>query len=109
MNRETEERLVDFVADQHCDFNPKFWMCSPHSTGASGLELATVAQFLAFTTFSHERPMPAWGGANIDLLFQIAQRLDPVVDHTLLKRFEETGFQPDRFQNRLNATSCNRL
>lgn len=102
MNRETEEMLVDFVAQQHRDFQPTQWLTKSHSTGASALERATVAHFLALTTFGHERPAPAWAPKK-DMLVHVAQLLAPQAE-TLEMKMQATEFQPDRFSNMLNAT-----
>lgn len=102
MNRETEEMLVDFVAHQHRDFDPKQWLEKPHPTGASPLERATVAHFLALTTFGHERPAPAWA-PQTEVLLQVAQLLAPD-RKTLDSKMRATEFQPDRFSNMLSAT-----
>ncbi len=101
MNRETEERLVDFVTHQHRDFDPKKWMEEPHPTGASALERATAAHFLALTTFGHERPVPSWANQKESLL-RVSHHLAPN-SRGLEAKVQATEFQPDRFSNMLNA------
>ncbi|MBW7896383.1 MAG: hypothetical protein H3C27_14845 [Opitutaceae bacterium] len=100
MTRETEEMLVDFVAHQHRDFDPEKWMEKPHPTGASALERATAAHFLALTTFGHERPLPSWAN-NKEALLQVAQLLAP--NRSLDSKMQETEFLPYRFRGMLNA------
>lgn len=101
MHRETEEKLVDFVARQHRDFDPQEWMEEPHPTGASALERAAVAHFLALTTFGHERPLPSWVKQK-EALLEVAIRLAPN-NRNLDAKVQATEFQPDRFSNMLNA------
>jgi len=106
MTRETEERLVDFVAHQHRDFDPNQWMEKPHPAGASALERATVAHFLALTTFGHERPLPSWADHK-DALLQVAQLLAP--NKSLDAKVQETEFQPSRFRGMLSAALAHQL
>lgn len=103
MNRETEEKLVDFVARQHRDFDPAQWLGESRPAEATALELATVAHFLALTTFDHQVPLPAWAKQK-ETLLRVAEQLDPGARGSFHTRMKETGFQPDRFANMLSAT-----
>ena len=103
MNREAEEKLVDFVAEQHRVFDPALWLERPHRTSVTPCELATVAQFLALTTFGHELPRPAWAGHKQTLL-RLADEIDPEnAGHDVAYRINSGGFDPSRFAGMLDA------
>jgi hypothetical protein len=101
MRRETEEALVDFVSSQRTRFKAAAWLETPHPTGATREELATVAHFIDQTTFGHECPLPDWW-THKEELRTVAGRLS---DHTLRELIDRTGFEPDRFAIMVDAVA----
>lgn len=110
MDRQTEQSLADFIAEQHEAFDPKLWLTRPHPSGANKLELATAIQFLAMTTFGHERPLPKWYGHQ-QLLFDLAEKLDPTglsPKESIKSRIDRSGLEPSRLANMVSAALLHR-
>lgn len=102
--REIEERLADFVAQQHFDFVPEKWLDDEHHTGATLLQRAAVAEFLYCTaSFGYERPIPAWVPRKQELLALVTQ-LDPAPRESVLDRIRLVGLEPSRFAAKIDGS-----
>ena len=87
---------IHFVASQAIQFEINDWQTKRHSTCANADEVATVALFLAQTTFGHEIPRPAW--------FRHRNELTALANGVELRQLiMETEFEPSRFASMLDA------